>query len=77
MATMTLGDIDTTEALVRRGIAGSERLRLPILRAQLRWMEMSLAAWHGDFSLARSHYETAVAVHEQTELYVAGSSGWP
>ncbi|MGV9671146.1 BTAD domain-containing putative transcriptional regulator [Gordonia sp. NPDC003504] len=74
MATMTLGDIDTTEALVRRGIAGSERLRLPIVRAQLRWMEMSLAAWHGDFSLARSHYETAVAVHEQTELYVAGSN---
>lgn len=74
MATMTLGDVDTTETLVRRAIAGSEYLRLPILRAQLRWMEMSLASWRGDFSLARQHFDTAVTVHEQTELYVAGSN---
>lgn len=74
MSTMALGDVDTTETLVRRAIAGSERLRLPILRAQLRWMEMSMASWRGDFGLARQHFETAVAVHEQTQLYVAGSN---
>lgn len=73
MSTMALGDVAATERHVRRGIAGSERLRLPILRAQLRWMEASVAVWHGEFDRAKDHFRTAVAVHEQTELYVAGS----
>ncbi|WP_018178982.1 BTAD domain-containing putative transcriptional regulator [Jongsikchunia kroppenstedtii] len=73
MATMTLGDIEATEHHLRRGIAGSERMRLPILRAQLRWMQAALAVWRGEFDLARSHLGTAIAVHRQTELYVAGS----
>ncbi|WP_059039217.1 BTAD domain-containing putative transcriptional regulator [Gordonia desulfuricans] len=73
MATMTLGDVSRTEQLVRRGISGSERLRLPVLRAQLRWMEAAIAVWRGRFDLAEEHFRTAVAVHEQTELYVAGS----
>lgn len=73
MATMLRGDIPATEELTRRAIAGSERLRLPILRAQLRWMQASLAVWHGGFDLAKEHFRTAVAVHEDTQLYVAGS----
>ena len=73
MATMMRGDIGMTEELTRRAIAGSERLQLPILRAQLRWMEASLAVWHGGFDLAKEHFRTAVAVHEDTQLYVAGS----
>ncbi|WHU48805.1 BTAD domain-containing putative transcriptional regulator [Gordonia sp. L191] len=73
MATMTLGDVDGTAALVRTAIVGSERLRLPILRAQLRWMEASLAVWHGDFATATHHFRTAVTVHQMTELYVAGT----
>jgi len=73
IATMTLGDIEATERHLRRGIAGSERMRLPILRAQLRWMQAALAVWRGEFDLARKHLGTAIAVHRQTELYVAGS----
>ncbi|MGC4932921.1 BTAD domain-containing putative transcriptional regulator [Gordonia sp. DT30] len=73
MATMTLGDVAATESLVRGAIVGSERLRLPILRAQLRWMEASLAVWHGDFATAKAHFRTAVTVHQMTELYVAGT----
>ncbi|GAB07591.1 AAA family ATPase [Gordonia amarae] len=73
MSTMILGDVAATEHLVRRGIVGSERYRLPILRAQLRWMEASLAVWHGDFDVAMEHFRTAVKVHQMTELYVAGS----
>ncbi|GAC60528.1 putative regulatory protein [Gordonia sihwensis NBRC 108236] len=73
MAAMTLGDIPQTKARLRAAIAGSERMRLPVLRAQLRWMEAALAVWHGDFALAEEHFRTALAVHRQTELYVAGS----
>lgn len=73
MATMTLGDLDATERHLWRGIVGSERMRLPILRAQLRWMEAAVAVWHGQFDRARKHFETAYAVHQQTQLYVAGS----
>ncbi|OBC07847.1 hypothetical protein A5788_14810 [Gordonia sp. 852002-50816_SCH5313054-c] len=73
MATMTLGDLDAAERHLRRGIVGSERMRLPILRAQLRWMEAAIAVWHGEFDRARTHFETAYAVHQQTQLYVAGS----
>lgn len=73
MATMTLGDLDATHRHLRRGIVGSERMRLPILRAQLRWMEAAVAVWHGEFDRAREHFETAFAVHQQTQLYVAGS----
>lgn len=36
-------------------------------------MEAVVAFWHGDFPKARRHHEIAAHVHEQTELYVAGS----
>ena len=73
MATMNLADIDATEAHLRAGIEGSEQLRLPVIRAQLRWMEAVLAVWRGDLAEAQRHHGIAVAVHEQTELYGAGS----
>ncbi|MCZ4551958.1 BTAD domain-containing putative transcriptional regulator [Gordonia rubripertincta] len=73
MATMNLGDVDAAARHLRHGIEGSEDLGLPVLRAQLRWMEAVIAFWRGDFAEARRHHEIAAHVHEQTELYVAGS----
>jgi DNA-binding SARP family transcriptional activator/DNA polymerase III delta prime subunit len=73
MASMSLGDIGLTERHLRAGMAGSEELQLPVLRAQLRWMESVLAIWRGDFAEARRHHSIAARVHEQTELYGAGS----
>jgi DNA-binding SARP family transcriptional activator len=73
MAAMNLGDIDGAERHLRAGIQGSEELQLPVLRAQLRWMEAVLAVWRGDFAEAQRHHGIAAYVHEQTELYGAGS----
>ncbi|BBY78659.1 ATPase AAA [Mycolicibacterium parafortuitum] len=73
MAAMNLADVAATGRHVQAGIAGSEELRLPVLRAQLRWMEAVLAVWHGDFAEAERHHAIAAHVHEQTELYEAGS----
>ncbi len=74
MTLMNLGDVDAATSHVRLGIAGCDLLRLPVLRVQLRWMEATLAAWHGDFAETRRHYDTATQFHLQTELYTAGSS---
>ncbi len=73
MAAMNLGDVVGTRRHVQAGIAGSEELQLPVLRAQLRWMEAVLAMWHGDFAEAERHHAIAAHVHDQTELYEAGS----
>ncbi|MBB2991397.1 DNA-binding SARP family transcriptional activator [Mycolicibacterium iranicum] len=73
MAAMNIGDVAGVRAHVQAGIAGSEELQLPVLRAQLRWMEAVLAVWVGDFAEAQRHHATAAHVHEQTELYEAGS----
>lgn len=73
MAAMHLGDIELTEQHLRAGMAGSEELQLPVLRAQLRWMQAVLAIWRGDFAEAGRHHAIAAHVHEQTELYGAGS----
>ncbi|WP_234790986.1 BTAD domain-containing putative transcriptional regulator [Mycolicibacterium wolinskyi] len=73
MAAMTLADVSLAEHHLRAGVEGSEELQLPVLRAQLRWMEAVLAMWHGDFTEAQRHHAIAAHVHEQTELYVAGS----
>ncbi|HEY9314878.1 BTAD domain-containing putative transcriptional regulator [Williamsia sp.] len=74
MATFTLGDVDAARTHLRLAIAGSEELNLPILRAQLRWMEVVVAVWIGDFERAQQHQAIAKRVHEQTELYVTGQS---
>ena len=73
MAAMNLGDVAGARRHVQAGIAGSEELQLPVLRAQLRWMEAVLAMWVGDFAEAERHHGIAAHVHEQTELYEAGS----
>src|SRR5690606_29513549 len=73
MPALNLGDVAATRAHVQAGIAGSEELKLPVLRAQLRWMEAVLAMWVGDFAEAERHHAIAAHVHEQTELYEAGS----
>lgn len=74
MAAYTLGDIAAVQDHLQQAIAGSEELSLPILRAQLRWMEVVVAVWHGDFERAEHHQSIAKRVHEQTELYVTGQS---
>ncbi|UGU31209.1 AAA family ATPase [Mycolicibacterium smegmatis] len=73
MSAMLLADTELTERHLRAGVVGSEELQLPVLRAQLRWMEAVLATWRGDFDEAQRHHSIAAHVHEQTELYGAGS----
>ncbi|MBJ7341634.1 BTAD domain-containing putative transcriptional regulator [Mycolicibacterium sp.] len=73
MAEMNLGDVEAAARRLAMGIEGSEELRLPVVRAQLRWMEAVLAVWRGDFAEAERHHGIATYVHEQTELYGAGS----
>ncbi|MCB9440314.1 MAG: AAA family ATPase [Mycolicibacterium sp.] len=74
MATFNLADLPATRAHLQAGSSGSEQLRLPVLRVQLRWLEAVLAVWEGDFAEARRHHRIAAAVHGQTELYGAGSA---
>lgn len=73
MAAANLADIELARRHLEAGIAGSEELQLPVLRAQLRWTEATLAVWQGDFTEADRHRNIAAYVHEQTELYGAGS----
>ncbi|GAB7071519.1 BTAD domain-containing putative transcriptional regulator [Mycolicibacterium hodleri] len=73
MSEMNLGDVDAAARRLAVGIEGSEALVLPVMRAQLRWMEAVLAVWRGDFAEAERHHRIAAHVHEQTELYGAGS----
>ncbi|MEU0495728.1 BTAD domain-containing putative transcriptional regulator [Mycobacterium sp. NPDC006124] len=73
MAEMNLGDVAAAARRLAVGIEGSESLVLPVMRAQLRWMEAVLAVWRGDFAEAERHHGIAAHVHEQTELYGAGS----
>lgn len=73
MAEMNLGDVGAAARRLAVGIEGSEELQLPVVRAQLRWMEAVLAVWRGDFAEAERHHGIATYVHEQTELYGAGS----
>ncbi len=75
MTRMNLADVDAAAMHVRQGIIGCDVLRLPVLRVQLRWMEATLAAWHGDFEETKRQFDTARQIHLQTELYTAGSAG--
>lgn len=74
MTEMNLANVDAAVKHLRQGIIGCELLKLPVVRVQLRWMEATLAEWHGDFAQARRQYETARQIHLQTELYTAGSA---
>ncbi len=73
MAAMNLADVDLAKRHLQAGIEGSDEMQLPVLRAQLRWMQAVLAVWRGDFAEAECHHELAAHVHERTELYEAGS----
>jgi hypothetical protein len=70
MAQLTVGDLAGVEEHYRLGVAGSDALRLPISRVQLRWMEATLAVWHGRLDLAERLIARAYELHRQTELYV-------
>ena len=55
---------------LRRGAAGSDLLRLPVSRVQLRWAEGTLVQWYGDdLERAEALYDHAFDLHQRTELY--------
>jgi hypothetical protein len=73
MTTVMLGrgDLAAVEAHRRAATASSDVLRLPVVRAQLRWVETTLAHWHGDLDRAERLAALARDRHAQTELYGA------
>jgi hypothetical protein len=75
LALMTLGDVVGAEAALRAGTAGADRLRLPIVRVQLRWMEANLALWRGDVARAVRLARLAEDLHLSTELYIMSVGG--
>ncbi|WP_210481547.1 BTAD domain-containing putative transcriptional regulator [Naasia sp. SYSU D00948] len=66
------GRLDEMEEHLRQGIAGSDSLRLPISRVQLRWAEGTFHLFRGDIERAEQLYRHAYELHRQTELYVMG-----
>lgn len=64
-----MGEMDAVEEHLRRGIAGSTRLRYPVGRVQLRWMQATMAQWRGEFDHARQIAHEAYERHRQTELF--------
>ncbi|MEN0015038.1 MAG: AAA family ATPase, partial [Solirubrobacteraceae bacterium] len=73
IAQLTLGRVVEAEALVAEAIAMSDAQRLPIVRAQLRWMQGALDTWHGDLDGARRHHDIATRVHVASEIAYPGS----
>ena len=72
LALLELGDLSGVVQQLRRGITGSDALRLPVVRVQLRWMEGTVAAWYGDLQAAEQLHARAYDLHRQTELYELG-----
>lgn len=64
-----MGAMDLVDEHLRRGIAGSARLRYPVSRVQLRWMQATMAQWRGEFDRARQIAHQAYERHRQTELF--------
>ena len=62
------GDMAFAADHLQQGILGSDRLRLPGTRVQLRWIEAMLAQWHGDLDGAQDLADKAYELHRQTEL---------
>ena len=71
MADFSRGDMDAVAEHLRAGIAGSDRLRLPVTRVQLRWVESRTAQWRGDLDRSAELAAMAYERHQQTELYSA------
>jgi DNA-binding SARP family transcriptional activator len=68
-ARTALGDPGAAEH-VRRGAAGSDLLRLPVSRMQMRWAEAEIVHGRGDdLREAEAMYDNAIAAHRRTELY--------
>ena len=73
MSRAMLGDVPGATDQLRLGAAEADRLRLRLLRAQLRWAEFSLATWHGS-AQAQELLDAAIRAHRRTELYEAGAA---
>ena len=71
MARFSRGEVAAATDHLRAGILGSDRLRLPVTRVQLRWVEVLLAEWHGDLDRTEELLAVAYERHRQTELYNA------
>ena len=71
MVEFSRGAMDAAAWHLREGVLGSDRLRLPVTRVQLRWVEAMLAEWHGDLDRAQELVDKAYELHRQTELYSA------
>lgn len=71
-ALLCLGDLTGVAEHLQRGLAGSDLLRLPVARVQLRWMEASLAQWQGRFAEADALARAVEPLHRRTELYTGG-----
>lgn len=76
LSLFTLGDIRGVEEHLREGIAASDALRLPVARVQLRWMEGTLALWHGDLDRGSRLADRAGELHRQTEMYLMNVDGF-
>lgn len=76
MAAFTLGDVEGAERHARQAIAGSDLLRLLVIRVQMRWISGALAQWRGDFGAAEEIYRAAAQVHVETELHDAGTTAF-
>ncbi len=73
---LTRGEVRAAEEHLRDGIAGSDAMRLPVSRVQLRWLEATLATWHGDLERAEQLARLAAELHRQTELYIMNVDGF-
>lgn len=67
-----LGQVDVAEEHLRAGIATSDRLKLGVIRLQMRWMQSTFASWHGDPRRAQELIDRAFQLHEQSGMYVEG-----
>jgi hypothetical protein len=74
MSRALIGDVAGSEEQLRLGIAGSDLYRLPVIRVQLRWMEVGITAWREGPDAAMAKHQTAAAAHERTDLYEVGFS---
>ena len=73
MACLTVGDIDSCAEHVTAGALGSDLLRLPVNRVQLRWAQAALAQWRGDPAAAEELVRRAETLHRQTDLQQTGT----
>ncbi|SDU79682.1 Transcriptional regulatory protein, C terminal [Microlunatus sagamiharensis] len=71
MSRTLLGDVAGGERQLALGAVEADRLRLRLLRAQLRWAEFGFATWHGAGD-AQELLNRAIEAHRRTELYELG-----